>query len=565
MKKICLLFVLFISSIYIVGCKNNNILNQYGEIENANKIIAYIPLDDRPVNTSRAIYLTESAGFNLLMPEKDLYQTKLDGQILNNNGTKYGNIEKLIEWIETIDAKYYVISLDQILSGGLVNSRVMNEEDLSKTYSYIDRLFNSIKNKKVVLFDTVMRLATTVGYDGYQLDEYNYLRKYGMINRKKLNGNFSINDIYKAYNLDENGKRISTTIDTTIVDKYLNARLRKISIASYVLDEAKKYPNIYIYYGIDDSSSNNNIQTNEINFLKNKLVNGMIFPGTDELGLMSITRIIRIHYDQNIRTMIKYKATYIGGRENEIADEFDMGTLRNNVINHLTSLVVEESNCNYDLEILVLTKPKNDNDNDVSLLISKLKENILKHMPTIVIDASTTSYYGKLQKKLITDETIDLGCILSYSNWNTVGNAIGIALANGISRYLYLSCEKNKSSVADNGFIKSLVFSLVKDISYKITFKVKIDDYLSSIGYSTNNFYTLNLDIDKINKKALEIMKEVDNIFSIDNILTRINTSKYITDLVIYKEKNIPKIQINGILFPWYRTFEVDLDININI
>lgn len=558
MKKICLLFVLFISFIYIVGCKNNNILNQSGEIENANKTIAYIPLDDRPVNTSRAIYLAESAGFNLLMPEKDLYQTKLDGQILNNNGTKYGNIEKLIEWIETIDAKYYVISLDQILSGGLVNSRVMNEEDLSKTYSYIDRLFNCIKNKKVVLFDTVMRLATTVGYDGYQLDEYNCLRKYGMINRKKLNGNFSIDDIYKAYNLDENGNRISTTIDTTIVDKYLNARHRKISIASYVLDEAKKYPNMYIYYGIDDSSSNNNIQTNEINFLKNKLVNGMIFSGTDELGLMSITRIIRMHYDQNIRTTIKYKATYIGGRENEIADEFDMGTLRNNVINHLTSLVVEESNCNYDLEILVLTKPKNNSDNDVSLLISKLKENILKHMPTIVIDASTTSYYGKLQKKLITDETIDLGCILSYSNWNTVGNAIGIALANGISRYLYLSYEKNKSSVADNGFIKSLVFSLVKDISYKITFKVKIDDYLSSIGYSINNFYTLNLDIDKINKKTLEIMKEVDNIFSIDNILTRINTSKYITDLAIYKEKNIPKIQINGILFPWYRTFEID-------
>ena len=46
------------------------------------EIIAYIPLDDRPVNTSRAIYLAESAGFNLLMPEKDLYQTKLDGQIL---------------------------------------------------------------------------------------------------------------------------------------------------------------------------------------------------------------------------------------------------------------------------------------------------------------------------------------------------------------------------------------------------------------------------------------------------------------------------------------------------
>lgn len=44
--------------------------------------LAYIPLDDRPVNVDRVIYLAESGGFEVLMPDADLYSTKLDG-----NGT----------------------------------------------------------------------------------------------------------------------------------------------------------------------------------------------------------------------------------------------------------------------------------------------------------------------------------------------------------------------------------------------------------------------------------------------------------------------------------------------
>ena len=50
--------------------------------------IAYVPLDDRPDNVERVVYLAESLGYTLEMPELDLYRTRLDHQPLNENGTQ---------------------------------------------------------------------------------------------------------------------------------------------------------------------------------------------------------------------------------------------------------------------------------------------------------------------------------------------------------------------------------------------------------------------------------------------------------------------------------------------
>ena len=52
--------------------------------------IAYVPLDDRPDNVERVVYLAESLGYTLSMPERDDYRTALDGQPCNENGTSLG-------------------------------------------------------------------------------------------------------------------------------------------------------------------------------------------------------------------------------------------------------------------------------------------------------------------------------------------------------------------------------------------------------------------------------------------------------------------------------------------
>ena len=95
-------------------------------------VIAYVPLDDRPDNAKRVVYLAESLGYELAMPERDLYRTRLDGQPPNENGTQYGDRGALYEWVakqEAAGCDRYILSLDQLLSGGLVSSRAMAGEN----------------------------------------------------------------------------------------------------------------------------------------------------------------------------------------------------------------------------------------------------------------------------------------------------------------------------------------------------------------------------------------------------------------------------------------------------
>lgn len=93
-----------------------------------NRTVAYIPLDDRTDNTDYVEYEAAACGYTLVMPDRALYSTKLDGQPLNENGTRHGDQEALLQWVRKMDrdgCDTFLLSLDQLLSGGLVSSRAM--------------------------------------------------------------------------------------------------------------------------------------------------------------------------------------------------------------------------------------------------------------------------------------------------------------------------------------------------------------------------------------------------------------------------------------------------------
>lgn len=95
----------------------------------------------------------------------------------------------LYEWVlaqEESGCDRYILSMDQLLSGGLVNSRSMWEHEavtLSDGTTLTEpELLSSLletlardENNQVWLLDSVMRLAPTVGYDHWDLDGYNAL------------------------------------------------------------------------------------------------------------------------------------------------------------------------------------------------------------------------------------------------------------------------------------------------------------------------------------------------------------------------------------------------------
>lgn len=186
-------------------------------------VLAYIPLDNRTVNVDRVVYEAESAGFTVKMPDADLYATRLDGQPRNSNGTQFGDSDRLLDWILEMDKStdYFVISLDQLLSGGLVNSRTLSNTNIAKEEKIIDAIIELSQNNHVYIIDTVARLATcTVGYQGATLETYNYLRDYSLKPRPVLKDmGLTLDNITRYYPRDDSYKIVVSLSSTSISNR----------------------------------------------------------------------------------------------------------------------------------------------------------------------------------------------------------------------------------------------------------------------------------------------------------------------------------------------------------
>ncbi|MEG0999286.1 MAG: DUF4127 family protein [Clostridiales bacterium] len=580
-------------------------------IAETNKKLVYVPLDNRPVHVERVQLLAKSLGYELIIPKEDLFATKLDGQILNANGKQYGDCEKLLAWIEKMDKEgcnLFVISLDQVLSGGLVNSRIaMFEEKTPPTegnngektvanppnpptatdppapvepveYQNIDKLFTVLTkdpNNKVCFFDTVMRLASTVGYNGRGSDEYKALREYGKVPRAELTGdNLTIENIVKGYGSDIKGNLCENVLgdDKTgakkallkdknglLITEYLKARNRKLCLGDKVAEKMASIPNnqnFYCFIGVDDSSPGNTIQKNEIAYLAKKLGNnGIIFDGADELGVMAVTQI----HGRDYKDSPGLSVNYFGESANAEGD-YESERLNQVISKHIIALGahVTQNGESPNISVLVLTPPK-----VTSLryyyckeLVDKYLENVKNKVPTIIIDESSGTYYGALQDRLLAET--DLGYLFGYSSWNTLGNAAGIALSEGISRYHYLMDSEVKTDDCHKAFVQMLTFGFVKDIGYHQNAKYNMDMYIKYLGYDADNFYSNNLNIAKINTELNTQLTA-----SSGEILKNLEKSNIITDLTTYTEKGIGKIALSEFCFPWFRTFECDFNISI--
>lgn len=531
-------------------------------------VLAYVPLDNRPVNVDRVVYEAESAGFQVVMPEEDLYATRLDGQPLNANGTQFGDSQKLMDWLLEMDktTDYFVISLDQLLSGGLVNSRTLTNANRAKEEKLMDAIVELSQNNHVYLLDTVTRLAScTVGYQGGTLETYNFLRQYNIKPRYLLKGsNLNIKNIEMDYRIGEDGRLITyASSNKKMIGNALRTRERKLNLIDYMLsaDESGK---IKYFIGIDDSSSSNTIQTNEINYIEQKMDSrGLIYSGTDELGMMAVLSLMIDYYGYHVDAA----TVYFGESESSSAGSvYDMETVRDNLEKHLDSIgvqVVETAVA--DLEIVVLTAPSQAvmDSKYISRMIDYVNQNIAKGTPTIVINSAPSTYGGDLEYRMIRE--CEMSMLLSYSSWGTVGNSIGLALGNGISRYLYLHSRDNSSDAADIAFLKGLIFSYEKDVSYlRGGGKTLFNNYLTSKGCSTSNFYQSDEQIKAVNLELEKILKTSEYNVTVSDIIDNLTDCRYFKGLG-GACGIIGSIDLSNYSAPFFRTYEIRFDIDVEL
>ncbi len=523
--------------------------------------VAYVPLDDRPVHTDRVQYLAQASGMDLVMPSASDYST-----VLGTNGHG-GNPANILAWLiqqENSGVDYYVIALDQVFSGGLVNSRYSDSSFsdgglTAHDLEAVEFLTDLAKNNYVVYTDTVMRLASTSGYRDHNATTYDALRAYGAQVRQELpDSKLTIDNVISSYRYGTDGvsaipytntiENISATATEAQIDGYLAARERKLRIIDYLIKNAGG--NIdRLMIGVDDSSAEYNLQANEIKYIKSLInnpeynLNATVFAGADEMGVMGIAATAN---DNFLASPLKIQFKVYGPAAGAQADKYDNGTLSESLKAHLAAVGgVQTTDSNEaDIQVLVLTRAQEsvdytgDASYNASLLAADLIANLNNNVPTIIIDAS--NHYGGHANYAI-NAMINAGVfnrndateILGYSQWNTVGNAVGIAMANGIARYAYLMGADEVTATSNEGFMKSYMFSMIKDNCYK--------------PYSSTSWTPQTGDL-----YAWKLMPMIDN-----------------SNLILGKDGAVVSTGytsswIANITWPWGRDFEVRFDIGFN-
>ena len=545
-------------------------------------VIAYVPLDDRPDNVERVVYLAESVGYSLVMPEADLYRTRLDGQPTNENGTQYGDIAALYEWVldqEAAGCDRYILSMDQLLSGGLVNSR-HTAETLAVTLSdgtvMTDRellggLLTALaadENNRVWLLDSVMRLAPTVGYAGFGIEEYNALRAYGAAPRKEAAGaELTVEAIAADYRLGS-GEALLRAADFGLAeeqaDTYLSARRRKLELSDRMMEVVSggEYGNFRVLIGIDDSSAEECIQKNEIAYLRSRLRAGdALLSGVDDLAFKAVAKLYLEECGWSGGTAA---VRYFGGSEKEPACAYDFQPLDDIMEEHLAFFALTRSG-NYraaGLQVLVLTQPQAAENSGTyyTQLIEALKECRERGWPTILIDAGNGAYGTAFHEALT--EQVELGWLLSYAGFLDMAIVTGTALSHGVARYAHLE-HGETSTGEEKAFAKTLADSILKDFCYKNVVREDLLAYIrNDLGASPDNFWNPDTDRETILRRLEQGMEAAAR-----SVVKNLERSNCIVSLDRSAENGglagWGGVELSNYRFPWDRAFEIGMDIEV--
>ncbi|WP_300754973.1 DUF4127 family protein [uncultured Oscillibacter sp.] len=584
MKRVKRLWAAVLALVLLAGCapgRTEPLPYPEPAASEPGKTIAYVPLDDRPDNVERVVYLAESLGYALAMPEKVLYRTALDGQPKNFDSLQRGEPWSLFTWVleqEAAGCDRYILSLDQLHSGGLVASRSMTGYDIElpgggtvQVHSMLEKLLTALsadENNVVWLLDSVMRLAPTVGYEGGTLEDYNAIRAFGALPRRTLEGDaLNLEDIGESYWWGPNGENLrSQTKEAGAYEaalRHVRSRDRKMTLSYVVQDTLSKpgYENFRLLTGIDDSSLEDCIQKNEIAYLRQGLRTDSegkqldwLLSGVDDLAFKAVARL---YLDETGWTGAQAAVTYLGGTEDRPACEYDFQPLTEIMEEHLAFFDLREAGA-AELQILVLTQPEDPDQMNAyrKHLIEALRDYRKAQRPAILIDASNGTY-GTAVYEALTRDT-ELGYLTAYSGMLDMAIVTGTALSHGVARYAVLK-NGGGTDACDRAWARTLADSILKDFCYKGVVRNELLGYIrNDLGGDPNNFWAPDLDREDLLQRLEEGMKK-ETSAAIKNL----ERSRLITSLEPYAEKNWGGIALENYRFPWDRAFEIGMDIRL--
>ena len=402
--------------------------------------MVYVPMDNRPVCKDYTVATMQAAGWNIVLPPEELL----------SSADRDGQPDKLLEWLEqnAQEAVAVVASADALIYGGLVDSRTHHIEP-SVLQSRAERLL-SLKKKRhapdIYVFVTIMRSpkASAAPVEPMYYEEWGgkLYRQGALLDKNELQG-LSRKETKEL-------KELNHTIPRNVIGDYYGRRRSNIRTTELLLHGIESDSFNYLLVGRDDTSplSQAHKEARYMSSLVSNFSNTKIrfFSGADQLGLVLLTQAAN---RLTFTTPLVY-TEFGAGKGGATVPSYEDDTVAESAKQHIFAAGAFPSKNPATADfILLVNTPYNGKtpeasdakntgvaDKHTKAFADKVQSYLERGNKVIVADSA----YGNGADNALVKELFRRGLaykVAAYGGWNTSGNTLGFALAQGMEAPYY--------------------------------------------------------------------------------------------------------------------------------
>ena len=492
--------------------------------------VVYIPLDERPCNYYFAGRIAKGSEVEVITPDTSLLGSK-------KTPTSFESISSFIlEHASEADA--YVISMDMLLYGGIIPSRLhhLSEDELTNRLSILDKVKSINPKVKIYAFALIMRCPSYSSADE-EPDYYEYCGREiflsGQVKHKLELG------ILNQTEADE----LLTSYEKVINGNLPDFEARRVTNRNMLIKVVEKLHHAIDFLIIpqDDSAkygyTSMDREMIKLELKKNGLDEVAMYPGADEVGMTLLARAACEY--KGVTPKISCK--FVHPDSHKITPLYEDRPIENTLPFQVESAGCVIADCDENADIdLYLNYPAFDpvevwqeksggyDERDLVAFVSSMKSSVDKGVVTAVADCAYCNGGDRELLELINSE-IDIMNLSAYAGWNTSSNTLGTVICQAVFVFLFGDSADQKRFLAERVY---------EDVGYCGYVRAYVtNNLLSSLGYDYFNAGETDGEV------ALLVRRELDKF--IDKYFSNISQ----------------KYEIDVCRMPWKRMFEVDISL----
>lgn len=507
-----------------------------------------IPLDTRPPCQKMVIDAGKMAGVQIITPPSEMMDYY----------TRQGDTKEIQRWLmDNIDkSDGVIVSIDQLLHGGLLASRESGtkQDESQALLKFMRDLKIKAKDKPIYAFNVLPRITPPPTLES---DSKKMIKISRLIDEISIFANED--DIKLLADLKEDIKQED-------LDIYLDLFRRNTALNKELINLAKEGIITKLVIGQDDGEDfgiPNMEKKSLVNYVYSLGISDdvvMITKGADEVALSLLANFVQTKTNYQPKVYVEYNDE----KAMRTVMPFMAGSVGSTVEEKLVMANAKKVNSPQEAGLILYVFIGDDENISTQRQSAlKIKKYLEQGKKVALVDLSKHFSASEVLFPMLLKENVPINELTSYAGWNTVSNSIGTALANAIiykairptfnTTNDMLAVEYNRLNINYERFMEDYYY--LKEVIDVINITLRNHGYENVNDLDMEHNYIWMNDLLQLDMQRRANQLNYSKAFKMP---FKVQTPEGIYDLTIRN------LQVD-VFYPWPRTFEVYLDVRLNL